>query len=193
MCQVLKESLDIVICPWSPPLPYLLHFISIGMYSSVVDDMTEALHLFWVEVHLFLAEKRWFLRSLSMTMPRCLSCSSIEHENMKMLSMYTWMNQPMCHEMGREFLVSSMSSIQPHWATHIPEPYGWIRGAYMVLWALFYCSTICIHMLHTWTLFSYPYHHQFSLRLFPWPFYIISLLYSEHKPLTTYCMYKCSS
>jgi hypothetical protein len=57
--------------------------------------MTEALHSFGIEIDLFLLRKRWFLRSLSKTMPRCLSCSIEEHENMKISSMYTWTKRPM--------------------------------------------------------------------------------------------------
>jgi hypothetical protein len=61
MCQILYESeepLDVVIRPRSPPLSYPLHFISVRVYSSVIDDMTEALHSFGIEVDLFLAEKK---------------------------------------------------------------------------------------------------------------------------------------
>jgi hypothetical protein len=61
MCQILyeaEESLDVVVRPRSPPLSYPLHFISIGVYSSVVDDMTKALHSFGIEVNLFLTEKK---------------------------------------------------------------------------------------------------------------------------------------
>jgi hypothetical protein len=60
MCQILyeaEEPLDVVVRPGSSPLLYSLHFISVSVYSSVVDDMTEALHPFGVEVNLFLTEK----------------------------------------------------------------------------------------------------------------------------------------
>jgi len=61
MCQILyeaEEPLDIVVRPGSPPLSYSLHFISVSVYSSVVYDMTEALHPFGIEVDLFLTEKK---------------------------------------------------------------------------------------------------------------------------------------
>jgi hypothetical protein len=61
MCQILykaEESLDVVVRPGSPPLSYPLHFISVSVYSSVVYDVTEALHSFGIEVNLFLAEKK---------------------------------------------------------------------------------------------------------------------------------------
>jgi hypothetical protein len=41
----------------SPPLSYLLHFISVSMDSPVINDMTEALHSLGIEVYLFLTEK----------------------------------------------------------------------------------------------------------------------------------------
>jgi hypothetical protein len=55
MCQILYESeepLDVVVLPESSPLSYLLHFITVSMDSSVIDDMTEAFHPFGVEVDL---------------------------------------------------------------------------------------------------------------------------------------------
>jgi hypothetical protein len=64
MCQVLYEAdepLDVVVRPGGPPLSYPLHFVSIGVYSSVVDDVTEALHSLGIEVNLFLTEKKVIL------------------------------------------------------------------------------------------------------------------------------------
>jgi hypothetical protein len=61
VCLILyksEEPLDIIIPPWSPPLSYLLHFISVSVDSSVVDDMTEAFHPFGVKVYLFLTEEK---------------------------------------------------------------------------------------------------------------------------------------
>jgi hypothetical protein len=64
VCQILYESeepLDVVVRPRSPPLLYPLHFISVSVDSSVVDDMTQALHSFGIEIHLFLTEKELVL------------------------------------------------------------------------------------------------------------------------------------
>jgi hypothetical protein len=61
VCQILyeaEEPLDVVVRPGGPPLSYSLHFISVSVDSSVVDDMTEALHSLGIEVNLFLTEKK---------------------------------------------------------------------------------------------------------------------------------------
>jgi hypothetical protein len=47
MCQILYKSeklLDVVVHPWGSPFSYPLHFVSIGMDSSVINDVAEAFH-----------------------------------------------------------------------------------------------------------------------------------------------------
>jgi hypothetical protein len=86
MCQILYESeepLDAVVYPGSSPLSYPLHFISVSVDSSVVDDMTEALHPFGVEVNLFLTEKKVILDSCIVYRRLCLGVSRALQSSMR--------------------------------------------------------------------------------------------------------------
>ena len=131
MGQVLhhsQETLYIVKRPGTSPFTDALHFVSIHMYSSVIYHMTKAFQSLSVKVNFTLAKKEMGSLNCWNMIPRCFSCSLIEHEYIKILSRYTWMNQ---------LMQSQKIAVISHWNIE-----GVLQSPICITWLLNVPSTV---------------------------------------------------
>jgi hypothetical protein len=94
MCQILyksEELLHIVLVPWGTPFTDASHFVHVCMYTSIINDVAEAIHSFGVKIAFLFFQEKLRLAQLIKYKPEVflmLSYGITEHEYIIQIYVY---------------------------------------------------------------------------------------------------------